>query len=1017
VNGTAAIRTQPWRIPFAVLLGGLFFISGFTGLLYEVIWAKYLSLLLGSTAYAQVGVLAVFMGGLAAGSVVWGRLVDRSRRPLALYGALEVGIGVCAGAFALGFESLRGAYWSALALAGNAGIVAAALKAGLCIVAMLAPTFCMGGTLPVLARALGLQRGALGRGVAYLYAVNSLGAALGAVTTGFYLVARWGFDAPFLAAAAVNVVVGVIAIALALGGSHSASAVQPEPRDAGGGVLAAAWEVSDVRAYGTLVLVAAAVSGMVAMVYEVAWIRLCSLVLGSSTYSFSVMLTAFITGIAAGSLVYTLTGPARRRPLRFFAYTSLAAALVLLLCLTAYERLPYYLGRLTAFLAQRDASFALYQAATLLFCLAVMLPLTFVSGLNFPALTQAAGQVRAGVGRPVSAVLFANTAGTIIGAVGGGLYVLPAAGLRGTFLLGIAATVSVATAVLVCDRALPRRGVRPLAFGLLAGVAAYAAWAPSWDLRLLVAGEFRNHAGIGADSFAAYRADLPQHILFYRDDASATVSVERGPQGDVVLRVNGKADASAQGDSDTELLSGHLPAVLHPQARHALVIGYGSGITVGALLRHPIESVDVIEISPAVIAADEQFRAYNHDALRDGRTHLFLEDARTFLYRAPRRYDLIVSEPSNPWIAGIGNLFTAEFFAQARSRLTPNGLLVQWFHSYETSDALVALVLRTVSAGFAEVRVFQPNRWDLLIVASPTRRAVSRAAMQEAFGYAGDVQSLGITRLSTLLALEVLPDALVRQVAGKGALNRDRMPLLEYVAPRAFFAGANAELLADVRNLEADGYLQSVADLSLDDYREMAAFIQRADLLHYNQVLRLLAAWLARAPNDRAALQFLSRWMTARPNSPLLMPALVHAAADVDPARQRDYAAALLRIVWSTRINPDARDVAAIVPAVQAAAQRSADGVSLLKEIGDLYLAARAYGPAVESFDIALMHAPDADHGGVRAALHCGRGVGLEKLGKLAAARQAFQLCLQEDASNAAAAAALQRLDAAGGQR
>ena len=927
------------------LIGLLFFISGFTGLLYEVIWAKYLALLLGSTAHAQVGVLAVFMGGLAVGSVTWGRRADRTSSALALYGALELGIGACAAAFALGFDALSHAYWMALAAFDNSGVGAVAVKMGFCIATMFPATVCMGGTLPVLSRALELRSSGLGRGVAYLYAVNSIGAALGAIVSGFFLVARWGFDAPFLAAAATNIAVGLVAIAVSRtqsdGVPHQSMdvAVAAPPSSLSANEEYA--EVHTVRGYTTLVLVAAAVSGGVAMIYEIAWIRLCSLVLGSSTHSFSIMLAAFITGIAAGSLVYVLLNPARRRPLRFFADRSLAAAAALLLCLLFYDRLPYAAGRLTALLYQHEVSFARYQAAILFFCLVVMLPLTFISGLNFPALAQAAGRASAGIGRPVSYVLGANTAGTICGAIIGGLYLLPALGLRGTFLLGIAATIALAVTVLMCDRALPARTARFRAAVALAAFVAYLAIAPSWDLRLLSAGEFRRHEGIETSSFAMYRAGLVQQVLYYRDGISATVSVERELPNDVVLRVNGKADASAIGDADTELLLGHLPAILHPDARRVLVIGYGSGITVGALLQHPVQSVDVVEISSEVIAADEYFRAYNHDALRDRRVHLHVEDARTFLYRATAPYDLIISEPSNPWIAGIGNLFTQEYFEQARRRLTPEGLLVQWFHTYETTDNLVALILRTISHDFNAVRVFLPDRWDVLAVAAATHSSVSRDAMDRAFGHARELNAIGIARLATLLALEVVPDGGVRQLAGPGDLNRDRKPLLEYAAPRAFFEGRNSTLLANVTGVDA----RLLLGIDTEDCRDIVRYLSHAGMSQYSHAPPILARCLAQAPSDPELLRLLNEWVTAPENSVALLRALTSNPQSQDPKLRIDYARLLLHVVAALHLTPQASDIALVAPVVRAAAEASPDGRVLLEEFSMLSRAVAAPAP------------------------------------------------------------------------
>jgi spermidine synthase len=999
---------SPQRLSFRIALGLLFFVSGFTGLLYEVIWAKYLALLLGSTAYAQVGVLAVFMAGLAIGSVVWGAVADRSPRPLVLYGVLEIGIGLSAAAFAFGFDWLSRTYWEALATVGSTGVAAVTVQSALCTVAMFPPTFCMGGTLPLLSRALGLQRAGLGRGVAYLYAVNSFGAAAGAVLTGFYLVATWGFDAPFFAAAGVNVIIGLLAMAL----GRWMSAMPPAANrsaPSGEGVVGPR-ESAAVRGYLPLVLAAAAISGAVAMLDEVAWIRLCSLVLGSSTYSFSVMLAAFIVGIAAGSFVYTCTDPARRRPLCFFACTSLGTATTLLLCLLLYDRLPFYAGRLTAVLRQHEASFFLYQVSMLVFCIAVMLPLTFMSGLNFPALAHAAGQARGGIGRPVSQILFANTTGTIVGAVGGGLYLLPLAGMRGSFLIGSAVTVVVALAVLACDRCLSRRRFRWLAAVAVLGAVAYGLWAPAWDLTALTAGEFRSHQGITDVSFGTYRDGLKRAVVFYRDGASDTVSVERWAGDEIVLRVNGKADASALGDRDTQMLLGHLPAVLHPGSRRALVIGYGSGMTVGALLQHPIEAVDVVEISPEVIAADEQFRWCNHDPLHDRRTHLHIEDARTFLYRTANRYDLIISEPSNPWVAGVGNLFTQEFFDQARSHLAPGGLLVQWFHTYEISASVVRLILRTIADRFPDVRVFQSNSADFLVVASAARPAAAQSAMEGELARAVDLHKLGIKRPGTLLGLEVAADAAVRRIAGRGSLNRDRLPLLEYAAPRAFFAGSDSELLAGVERDEADGYLQSVAALSADEYAELFQYMHERGMEDSGDKLRLMAVGLARAPASPVALQWMNRFLATKTNSPRFLRALVDAAAEAGPATEYEYVRLLLRIVRFLHFTVRQRDIAVVAPLIESVAQRVGDGGALLQQLGLLYADARAYKEAVGSFDAALAQSA-ANGGRAPVALQCARGVALEKTGAARAARAALEQCLRGDASNPEALAALRRLE------
>ena len=971
------------RVRHVALIGILFFLSGFTGLVYEIVWVKYLALLLGTTAYAQVGVLAVFMGGLALGSTFFGRRADRNVHPLRLYGWLEIGVGLSAALFALGFDALARIYWSALAAVGNDGSVAIALRALLCLKSMLVPTICMGGTLPVLSRALGLQRASVGRGVAYLYAVNSCGAALGSVLAGFVLLPGWGLEVPLFGAALINIVIGLVTLYLDRPLELDESAMGTP----GSVAATASQEPNVVVGYSWLVPTCAAISGAVAMIYEVAWIRLCSLVLGSSTYSFCIMLTAFIIGIAAGGLVYTLLRPADERPLRFFALTSLASVAVLLVCLPFYDRLPFVAARLTWFLRQRDVSFALYQASMLCLCVAVMLPLTFISGLNFPALAHAAAASRTGVGRPVGYVLFANTSGTIAGALAGGLYLLPEIGLRATFEIGCALSAVAAMTVFACDASVPRPLVAALLLiGAVLGVG-YGRLASPWDLRLLTLGEFRQHEGVETRSFSDYSAEQQQELLYYRDGASATVSVERRPD-DLVLRINGKADASAHGDRDTQLLLGHLPAVLHPKARRGLVIGYGSGMTTGALLHHPMDSVDVVEISPEVVESDDLFQSFNGNPLGDPRTHLFIEDARTFLYRTPHKYDVIVSEPSNPWIAGIANLFTSDFFEQIKTRLADDGVLVQWFHTYESSDSVVSLILRTVAASFPEVRVFQPNVWDVIVVASPSALHTETEAMKKAFAEANDLSEVGIARLPTLLATEILSPSLTRALVKGGPLNRDRLPLLEYAAPRAFFAGRTTTLLANFPTLDAGDYLLNPVQLHIDDLRAWFDYANRNEMLGFTSSLRFLAEWLRRDPRAPDVHNAISRWSNERPLSALLMPALMQNPPG-DPQSRSEYLEGLLQVLGGLIPRPTVEQVARVEPLARAAAN-AGDG-SPLQRIGELYVAAAGYAEAITVFDALDRNGSVVDE--AKAGLLCWRGEALRGLGRKAEALTALRAC------------------------
>lgn len=926
------------------VVAGLFFLSGLTALVYQVIWSRYLALLLGSTAHAQVGVLAVFMAGLALGSAWWGPAADRNQRPLRLYGLLELAVAAGTAAFALGFSWWSELYWSLLARFPPPHWGARATQVLLCVAAMAAPTICMGGTLPVLVRALRLHGAGFGRGVAFLYMINSLGAATGAALTGFMLVPRWGLDAPFLAAAALNLVVGLVAVSLG-----RAERTELPPPSESVASRSAPGEVVSIRGYRWLVPLAAAVSGAVAMSYEVVWIRLCSLVLGSSTYAFSIMLTAFILGIASGGLVYAVWGPAQARPVRFYLIASLTSAAVLLACLPFYERLPYFAGRLLWYARQSGWSFDVYQAVQLGFWVAVMFPLTFTSGLVFPALAQAAAHALPGQGRPVGAVLAANTLGTIAGTVAAGLYLMPRLGMQGTFFVAAAATVVLAAMFLAADRRQTPARAAAKTVPLLLTFAAYVWLAPRWDLRLLVAGEFRRHAGIEPSvSFPAYKADFTQTLLYYRDGATGTVSVEQTPE-DVVLRVNGKTDATAFGDRRTQLLLGHLSPNVLGKVERALVIGYGSGMTVAALSRYPVGTIDVVEISPEVLEAAVYFRPWVGDVRHDQRIRIHIEDARTFLFRTPHRYDLIISEPSNPWVAGVSTLFSREFFLQARSRLTPGGALLQWFHTYETSDDTVRLVLRSATEQFSDVRLFQTDHADFFLLASINPRTLNEAATVAAFTAAKDLATLGITRWETLLGLELTQRDGLRQLARDGPVHTDRRPILDYWAAQAFYAGTQSNAILETYFRDSPEHLLPAARMPLPALREWATYQDKQGTLTQLNTLRFLVSWLRQDPTDPELHRAAARLLHAYPRylSPMKELVAVAREPDGDPvARVR----ALMTIL---RLGPqpvNERFLSLLAPVVAELTGRSGQ-IDLEIDLAELYVEARNSDTALQLLD------------------------------------------------------------------
>ncbi len=844
------MRRTRWFLP---AIWTAFFLSGAAGLVYEVVWARYLNLLVGGTAWAHVLVLAAYMGGLALGSWFFGRFVDRLREPIVLYTYLELAVGLWGLAFPLIF-TLGSRFYillvGAVGATGPAGSLAKMLVAAL----LLTPsTFLMGGTLPLLVRGVVAVPDRVGRNVAGLYFINSLGAVTGAMAAGFLFVPTLGLSMSLTAAAAMNVLVGIGL----LGAWRYGALVRPEPEARPGAEESGLpVELEDpvtgpvssnefpgagedrLALMARLAVWGAGFSGLIVMVYEVSWIRLLSTILGSSTYSFTLMLAAFITGIALGSLI------ARRlvvggRPFFWFAVAQAAIGVSLLLTLPLYARLPFLFLDLQQMVARTPGGYALHEVLKYLFCLALMLPPTIASGAALPLATDVAARLRRQVGRPVGQVYAVNTLGTILGSLLGGLVLLPLLGVRLTMETGILLNLAVGTGLLAMHPVMDSRRLRTagVVFGALFLI--YLVGAPAWDQRALASGVFRWHQGEEVTP-QRFREELDRlDVLFYREDINGTVAVLR-TEDHLTLVVNGKADASSfRNDQITQTLIAAIPAMLVPDARRALVVGLGSGQTAGHLLRYPLERVEVVEISPGVVEASHYFDHINGRPLDDARTLLATQDAKTFLLTRPEaRYDLILSEPSNPWIAGIGGLFSLEYFNTLRDRLEPGGAVAQWIHAYEQDDETLGSVFLTFGQAFPYVTAWSMSNADLLLVGTvePPQWDFERArAALDRAGVRGDLARIDLGDLFTLLSRQLMSPLRMAEANSRGGwLNTDEFPFLEYRAPRAFFLDRQATL--HVRFDERNRTRRNT-DLALKTYLEgrTPSLSELDDLDHYLQ--------------------------------------------------------------------------------------------------------------------------------------------------------------------------------------
>jgi predicted membrane-bound spermidine synthase len=805
--GSAAASTTPAAIPRG-LVAAAFFLSGATALVYEVIWSRYLSLFLGGTATAHTVVLGTFMAGLACGNAVFGRWADRpGSNGLRLYAVLEAGIGTACLLFPTAFTVLSAAYVTAAGAAGPLAAINPLLKVGFAAASMFLPCALMGGTLPALARHAADSLAGVGARVSRLYFINTAGAVLGSLAGGFYLVERWGLEVSILATALVNLVIGGVFYCLPW--SRGGRPAPPAAGDADAAGDARPYSPAQART----ALLCIGVAGALALLYELAWIRLLVLSIGPTVHSFTTMLASFISGIAFGSAYAARRLHRGGDALALLGLCELGVALSILVPLPLYPALPFAFHRVGSWLAHTPEAYPVFLFAQVLLSWLVMLVPTTLMGAALPLASRVCIERLDSVGKRVGDVFSVNTIGTVVGAAATGFVLLPWLGLQRTFLVGAAGSGVLAVVLLRSWRSsggdAPFRALRdafhpsrstaapqrlwPSAAALLAVVG--VASASRWDPRLLQAGLYRWERDLSF-SWSSLRSFVAgRDFAFIKDASDATVAVERiGEQRQLI--VNGKPDASTGPDLPTQLMVGHLGMLLNPNARRAMVVGLGSGASAAAVLRYPGASVDVAEISPAVVDAAGFFTAINDGVLQNPHMSLAVVDAREYLLLTRSRYDVIVSQPTNLWVPGVASLFTREFYEIVRARLADGGVFVQWLQLYSMDADTVASVVASLGEVFPVRSAWCLQDADLLLVGSVEPLPFDPDAFARRLSEARAAEGLPAHRglslfrhplllLSTQLASA--EDVAFRWPRGSAPIFRDALPRLEFRAARNQF--------------------------------------------------------------------------------------------------------------------------------------------------------------------------------------------------------------------------------------
>lgn len=782
-------RTQPG--PTRTMLA-LFALSGFAGIIYESIWSHYLKLFLGHAAYAQTLVLVMFMGGMALGAWLASRVDVRAYDLLKIYIAVEILIGFAGLIF---HDVYLGVTWFAYAslfpgLDNPAAVGVAKTLLGATLI--LPQSILLGMTFPLMTVGL-LQRApaASGRTIASLYFVNSLGAAVGILVSGFALLAWVGLPGTIRIAAMLNLVValglGWVMFARRIPLRLSASAPSARTRAGRSG-------------FASTMLIIAFATGAASFIYEIVWIRLLSMVLGASTHSFELMLSAFILGLALGSVWIRRHIASIRHPLAVLGFIQLAMGTLALTTVMFYDFSFTLMAAALLTLAKTSLGYAAFTLTSHAIALMIMLPVTICAGMTLPLITQALLAAQHGE-RSVGRVYASNTIGAIVGVIVAVHVLIPLLNLERALYAG--AAIDLLIGVVLLARWLPRarrRMLLPLALGV-SGLFAVAIVFVDVDPRKMAAGVYRTGvAEIGPEAQIALR----------RDGKTASVTVMHIDDSLRVLSTNGKPDASIEfdpgkapsRDETTQILTGLLPLAAHPEARTVAMIGIGSGQSTHAVLASPtVERVDTIEIEAAMVTGARRFLPAVARAFDDPRSHIVVNDARTVFTTGQREYDVIVSEPSNPWVSGVAGLFSAEFYRLVSRHLAARGIFAQWMQTYEIEPALVASVFKALASVFGEFTVYNTGSGNMLIIATVAGGHAERHAALFEFPDARELLArIDIFNAADLSARRVGDEHLLMPLMNSFPLpaNSDFHPYLDLGSAAARYRGARASGLLDV---------------------------------------------------------------------------------------------------------------------------------------------------------------------------------------------------------------------------
>ncbi|MFN8672800.1 MAG: fused MFS/spermidine synthase [Candidatus Sericytochromatia bacterium] len=691
------------------LIYTLFIVSGFSGLLYEVVWARYLKIFLGHSSYGQILTLIIYMGGISIGSFLGAKYAKNSKNPLLLYSLTEFLIGVTGLLYHKIFTLSSESFFNFILNNNYPSVLINSTKILISMLITVPSAILLGATFPFVATALIRASEDKGKkSISFLYFFNSLGASISVLLGSYLLIPNLGTEATISLAGLFNIIISVLFYFISKKDFYQENNINNENNNINKNTLV----LIDKKTIYILLFIST-ITGLSSFIYEVSWIRLISLILGSSTHSFDIMISTFILGLAFGGLFSQFLLNNISKLIKNLSNIQILMGIFSLSTIYFYEYFFYLSNIANMTFMRNNYGYIAYSVFKYLLCVLIMFPTTFLAGMTLPIITYYLFYFTKNE-KYTGNVYGWNTIGAILGAISTGLFLIPIFQLKNTLLIGGIIDIVLGLILLFY---FSTKNINKYVTTIISLILIIPAFYINFNSSVITSGVFRN----GSIDYKS------KGEIIVRDGKTATISVSKD-NGFITIKTNGKPDATILEDpkklnpTDEITMSSlaFYPMNLINKEYNAAIIGFGSGMTAHTLLLDPfLKKLDLIEIEEEIYNLSKNFIPHNKRAYEDKRINMIFDDAKTFFYSNKEKYDIIISEPSNPWVSGVSSLFTDEFYKNSKNFIKKDGYLVQWIHIYEFSPELLLTIFNSMDKNFDNFKVYNPKRGgDLIIIAS-----------------------------------------------------------------------------------------------------------------------------------------------------------------------------------------------------------------------------------------------------------------------------------------------------------